>query len=184
MYWDDDGAGFPHSAILPPSGGTGTLILGAFSRYTGGECRLALVGESYKAAWMSPAPWATFAEQVPPTPTVTKYLEELKRRKPGLEKLSPDERDREVLELQRSMLSEEEIRRQLPRMPSVSTEFVSRQKIFTERYRRMEKDLEQLSYDERAAKLAQVKRATMGREYTEPEGPPPSESEFGGTRSA
>lgn len=184
MYWNDDGAGFPDAKIVPPSGGTGTLILGAFSRYTGGECRLALVGESYKAPWMSPAPWAPVDDQVPPTPAVNNYLEELKRRKPRLEKLSPDERDRGVLELQRSMLSEEEIRRQLPRMPAVSTELVRRQKILAERHRQMERDLEQMSYDERAAKLAHVKRATLGREYTEPEVPQPPENEFGGTRSA
>jgi hypothetical protein len=184
MYRNDDGAGFPNAKIEPPSGGTGTLILGAFSRYTGGECRLALVGESYTAPWMSPAPWSTVAEQVPPTPTATKYLEELKRRKPGLEKLSPDERDRGVLELQRSMLSEEEIRRQLPRMPSVSAELVRRQEIFTERCRQMERDLERMSYDERAAKLAHLKRVTLGKEYAVPEGPWSPESEFGGTRSA
>jgi hypothetical protein len=33
----------------------------------------------------------------------------------------------------------------------------------------MEEDLVQMSYDERAAKLAHVKRETMGREYSEPE---------------
>ena len=66
MYWDDDGAGFPHSKIVPPAGGTGTVILGSYSRYTGGELpTLALVGQSYKAPWMSPAPWASVAEPVP-----------------------------------------------------------------------------------------------------------------------
>jgi hypothetical protein len=170
LYWNDDGAGFPHSKIEPPSGGTGTVILGAFSRYTGGECRLALVGQSYKAPWMSPAPWAFVAEPVAPTPTVRKYLEELKRQKPALKKLSPDERDQQVLELQRRMLSEEEIRRQLAPMPAVSTELVRRQGLFLERCTQMEEDLVQMSYDERAAKLAHVKRETMGREYSEPEG--------------
>jgi len=169
LYWNDDGAGFPHSKIEPPSGGTGTVILGAFSRYTGGECRLALVGQSYKAPWMSPAPWAFVAEPVAPTPTVRKYLEELKRQKPALKKLSPDERDQQVLELQRRMLSEEEIRRQLAPMPAVSTELVRRQGLFLERCTQMEEDLVQMSYDERAAKLAHVKRETMGREYSEPE---------------
>ena len=177
MYWNDDGAGFPDSKIVPPSGGTGTVILGSFSRYTGGECRLALVGQSYKAPWMSPAPWASVAEEVPRTPSVTKYLEELERQKPALKKLSPDKRDERVLELQRRMLSEEEIRQQLPGMPAVSTELVRRQEIFLERHRQMEKDLVQMSYDERAAKLAQVKRETMGREYSEPQEPPPHEGE-------
>jgi hypothetical protein len=171
MYWDDDGAGFPESKIVPPSGGTGTIILGSFSRYTGGECRLALVGQSYKAPWMSPAPWASVTEEAPRTPTVTKYLEELERQKPALEKLSPDKRDERVLELQRRTLSEEEIRRQVAPMPAVSTELVRRQGVFVERYRKMEKDLVRMSYDERAAKLAQVKRETMGREYSEPARP-------------
>jgi hypothetical protein len=31
LYWNDDGAGFPHSKIVPPSGGTGTVILGSYS---------------------------------------------------------------------------------------------------------------------------------------------------------
>jgi hypothetical protein len=169
LYWDDDGAGFPHSAIVPPSGGTGTVILGSFSRYTGGECRLALVGQSYKAPWMSPAPWAFVAEPVAPTPTARKYLEELKRQKPALKKLTPDERDQQVLELQRRILSEEEIRRQLAPMRAVESELMRRQGLFSERWTEMEEDLVQMSYDERAAKLAHVKRETMGREYSEPE---------------
>ena len=171
MYWDDDGAGFPHSKIEPPSGGTGAVILGSYSRYTGGVCRLALVGQSYKAPWMSPAPWASATEQVPSTPAVAKYLEELERQKPALNELSPDTRDQRVLELQRTMLSEEEIRRQLPRMPAVSTELVRRQELFAERYGQLEKELVEMSYDARAAKLAHVKRESMGREYSEPESP-------------
>jgi hypothetical protein len=169
MYWDDDGAGSLNSKIVPPTGGTGTVILGAYSRYTGGQCQLALVGQSYKAPWMSPAPWAFSAEPVTPTPTVTKYMEELERQKPALEKLSPDKRDQRVLELQRRTLSEEEIRRQVAPMPAVSTELVRRQKLFAKRYSQMEEDLVRMSYDERAAKLAQVKRESMGREYSEPE---------------
>jgi hypothetical protein len=104
-------------------------------------------------------------------------LEELERQKPALKKLSPDKRDERVLELQRRMLSEEEIRRQVAPMPAVSTELVRRQELFLERHRQIEKDLVQMSYDERAAKLAQAKREAMGREYSEPEGHLPSEGE-------
>jgi hypothetical protein len=179
MYWDDDGAGFPESKIVPPSGGSGAVILGAYSRYTGGECRLALVGQSYKAPWMSPAPWASVAEEVPRTPAVAKYLEKLERQKPTLDTLSQDERDQGVLELQRRMLPEEEIRKQRPRLSSVSHELVRRQDTFLERGKQMEKDLEQMPYDERSAKLAQLKRETMGSEYSEPPAPPPSEDEEG-----
>jgi hypothetical protein len=180
MYWNDDGAGFPHSRIEPRTGGTGTLILGSFSRYTGGECRLALVGQSYKAPWMSPAPWASVDELVAPTPTVTKYLEELKRQKSALKKLTPDERDRQVLELQRRMLPEEEIRQQAARQPGVSADLVRRQELLAEHYQELEKELEQMPYDERAAKLAYLKRETMGREYSEPEPPLHSEGEAEG----
>ena len=172
MYWNDDGAGFPHSKIVPPEGGTGTVILGSYSRYTGGECRLALVGQSYKAPWMSPAPWAYVTEPAAPTPTVTNYLEELKRQKPALEKLTPDARDQRVLELQRSTLSEEEIRQHRPRMSSVSRELVRRQEMFVESWTRMERELVEMSYDERVSKLAQMKRETLGRDYSEPESPP------------
>jgi hypothetical protein len=178
MYWDDDSAGSLNSKIVPPAEGTGTVILASYSRYTDGECALALVGQSYKAPWMSPAPWAPVAEQTPRTPSVTKYMEELQRQKPALEKLSPDERDQEVLDLQRSMLSEEEIRRQRAPSPAVSTALVRRQEDFLERYRQMEEELEQMSYDERSAKLAQVKRETMGKEYSAPEqAPRPPEGE-------
>jgi hypothetical protein len=172
MYWDDDSAGSLHSKIVPPAGGTGTIILGSYSRYTGGVCRLALVGQSYKAPWMSPAPWAFVTEQAPLTPTVTKYMEELKRRKPKLERLSPDERDRHVLELQRTILSEEELRGQLPPPArGLDRALVRRQEIFAQRYSEMERDLAQISYDERAARLAHVKREAMGREYSEPARP-------------
>jgi hypothetical protein len=177
MYWDDDGAGFPNSAIVPEFGGTGTVILGSYSRYTSGRCRLALVGQSYKAPWMSPAPWSFGGESVAGTPTVTKYLEELERQKPALNELNPNERDQRVLELQRTMLSEEEIRRQAAPMPAVSTELVRRQQILLDRHGEMERDLAQMSYDERAARLAHVKRETMGTEYSEPVGPSPSQTE-------
>jgi hypothetical protein len=179
MYWDDDGAGSLNSKIVPPAGGTGTVILGSYSRYTGGDCRLALVGQSYKAPWMSPAPWASVPEQVRRTPAAAEYLEELKRQKPALKKLSPEERDQRVLELQRRMLPEDEIRQQLAPMRPVSAELMRRQELFLERYGEMERDLEQISYDERAAKLAQMKREMMGREYSEPEEPLPGEGEEG-----
>jgi hypothetical protein len=169
MYWDDDGAGSLQSAIVPPAGGTGAVILGAWSRYTGGQCRLALVGQSYKAPWMSPAPWAYVEEEVRRPASVTQYMEELERHKPALNELSRDERDQRVLELQRRTLSEEEIRQQVAPMPAVDTELLRRQKLFLERHRQMETDLEQMSYDERSTKLAQVKRESMGREYSEPE---------------
>jgi hypothetical protein len=170
MFWDDDGAGSLQSKIVPPTGGTGTVILGSYSVFSGGDCRLALVGQSYKAPWMSPAPWASVPREATRTPSATKYMEELQRRKPALEELSPEKRDEGVLELQRRLLPEEQIRQQLSRMPPVSAELVRRQETFTRRFSEMENDLAQMSYDERAAQLAQVKRETMGREYAEPTG--------------
>lgn len=169
MYLDDDGAGFPDSKIVPPDGGSGTVILGSYARYTGGECRLAIVGQSYKAPWMSPGPWAFVAEPVSRTPSVAKYMEELHRQKRAFSKLSPDERDKRVLALQRELLSEEEVRLQLPRRRAVEPELVRRQETFEDGFKQMEEELAQLSYDERTARLAQVKRETMGTEYSEPE---------------
>jgi len=183
IYWDDDGAGSLHSKIVPPTGGTGTVILGSYSRNSEGDCRLALVGQSYKAPWMSPAPWAQVHGEAPLTPTVTRYMEELERRKPALDELSPDERDQRVLELQRELLLEEEIRQQAPRLPAVSADLVRRQELFAEHYKELEMELEQMPYAERAAKLVHVKRDSMGREYSEPEGPLPGD-DFRGTQSA
>jgi hypothetical protein len=120
---------------------------------------------------MSPAPWAYVDEEVSLPASVTRYMAELERQKPALNALSPDERDQRVLELQRRMLSEEEIRRQVAPMPAVSAELVRRQELFSERYSKLEEDLARMSYDERAAQLAQVKRESMGREYSEPEAP-------------
>jgi len=180
LYWDDDSAGHLHSKIVPPDGGSGTVILGSYARYTEGDCRLALVGQSYKAPWMSPAPWASVAEPATPSPAAMKYMEELQRQKPSLRKLSPGERDARVLALQRDLLAEEEIRQQLPPRPAVSPELVRRQTDFMERYSELERDLEGVAYNERAAKLAHVKRDAMGSEYAEPEGRPPARDDEGG----
>ncbi len=169
MYWDDDGAGFPHSKLVPPSEGAGTVILGSFSRHTGGECLLGLVGQSYMAPWMSPGPWALNEEPATLTPTVTQYLRELELQKPALEELSPDERDNKVLGLQRRLLTEDEIRQQRAPVPAASSELVRRQDAFLGRYSEVQRDLEEMPYDERTAQLAQMKRETMGIEYSEPE---------------
>jgi hypothetical protein len=170
MFWDDDSAGSLQSKIVPPTGGTGTVILGSYSVFSEGDCRLALVGQSYKAPWMSPAPWAAVPEEISRTSSATKYMEELQRHKPALDELSGDKRDERVLELQRQLLPQEGIRRQLAHIPPVSAELVRRQESFMERFSQMESDLGQMSYDERAARLAHVKHETMGREYAEPTG--------------
>ena len=151
LYWDDDGAGFPTRRSSRRLAAPGPSSWGLTSALHGGECRLALVGQSYKAPWMSPAPWASVAEAVPRTPTVAKYMEELQRQKPALGKLSPDKRDERVLELQRAML---------PEGRSASNSLVSRG---VARARsppgqlpgtlyEMERDLEEIPYDERAAR--------------------------------
>ena len=49
MYLDDDGAGFPDSKIVPPDGGSGTVILGVLRslhrwRVSAGRCRSELQG--------------------------------------------------------------------------------------------------------------------------------------------
>ena len=169
LYMDDDSGPGNHAKIVPPSDGEGAVILGSYSVNTGGECLLGLVGQSYKAPWLSPAPWAYTPEPVDPLPSVKKYLKEVKRLKPTLEKLDPAERDQKVLELQRRMLSEHEIRQQSSPDPTLDTELAHRQQDLSTRYQRIEKKLEKMSYGERAATLTQLKRETLGREYSEPE---------------
>jgi hypothetical protein len=168
LYWNDDGAGSLQSKIEPPTGGTGTVILGSYSVFSEGDCRLALVGQSYKAPWMSPAPWAAVPDEAPHTPSAMKYMEELRRQKPALEELSPDKRDERVLELQRRTLPRAETRRQLAHISAGKSELVRRQERFAERFAQMERDLDQMAYEERAAKLVDLKRETMGRDYAEP----------------
>jgi hypothetical protein len=68
------------------------------------------------------------------------------------------------------MLPEQGTRRQLSPMPAASTELVRRQETFAKRFSQMEEELVRMSYDERAARLAELKRETMGREYAEPTG--------------
>ena len=96
-------------------------------------------------------------------------MEELHRQKRAFSKLSPGERDKRVLALQRELLSEEEVRLQLPHRRAVDPELVRRQETFEDGFKQMEEELTQLSYDERTARLAQLKRETMGTEYSEPE---------------
>ena len=107
-------------------------------------------------------------------------MKELQRQKASLRKLSQHERDQRVLALQRELLPEEEIRRQLSLRGAVSPELVRRQKVFLERFSEIEKDLEEISYDQRGAKLAHLKQESMGREYSEPKAPLPPEGEEGG----
>ena len=112
--------GFPTQRLSHRTAAAGLSSWGPYARYTGGECRLAVVGQSYKAPWMSPGPWAFAAEPVSRTPSLAKYMEELHRQKRAFSKLSPGERDKRVLVLQRRMLlSEEEVRLQLPHRRAV-----------------------------------------------------------------
>ncbi len=169
LFMDDDSGPGNHAKIVPPSAGEGAVILGSYSLYSDGQCLLALVGQSYKAPWLSPAPWASTPHPVDPSPSVKKYLKEVKRLKPALEKLDPAERDEKVLDVQRTMLSERQIRRQINPAPALDAELSHRQQDFLKRYKRMEKKLEKVPYSERATTLTQLKREALGREYAEPE---------------
>jgi hypothetical protein len=169
MFWDDDGAGHLDSKIVPPSSGTGTVIVSSYSHYTEGECALALVNTSFLAPWLSPAPWSRKLAPVHMTDRANKYIAELQRLKPALERLSPNERDQKVLELQRGTLSEEEIRVQTaPRVPA-TLDFIRRQEQFLGQYKQLEPSLQKMADADRVERLVRLKRDTMGEEYSEPQ---------------
>ncbi len=168
LYWDDDSGEDLNSKIVPPSSGMGTIIVGAYSRYTEGVCMLGLVNMSYKSPWMSPAPWSQKAPPVALTGRMKQYVKELQRAKAKLDRLTPGDRDTKVLELQRRILSEEEIRLQAAPPPNYTVELARRQKQFLSSYAGMEKALKRMSYADRSARLSSLKREIMGPEYSEP----------------
>jgi hypothetical protein len=167
MYWDDDTAGNFNSKVVPPSSGSGIVVVSSYSRYSGGQCALALVGTSYLAPWLSPAPWSRKLAPDIPSDRAKKYLSEFKRLKPGLERSTPRERDQKILELQRQLLSEEEIRAHAVPMPEVTHDFVHRQEQFKAQYKKLERSLNKMSPEDRVERLVRMKREAMGDEYSE-----------------
>ncbi|MEO8678858.1 MAG: hypothetical protein ABI665_07420 [Vicinamibacterales bacterium] len=168
MYWDDDSGTGLDSKLVPPSAGSGLLIVGSWARYTEGTCNLALVNTSYLSPWLSPAPWSRPTKRIALTGPMKEYVTELQRAKKALDQLIPRERDRKVLELQRRMLPEEAIRLLAAPPPNFTPDFVRRQERFLASYAKTEKTLKRMSYAERSARLATMKRDAMGPEYSEP----------------
>jgi hypothetical protein len=168
MYWDDDSGEGLDSKLVPPSAGSGALIVGSYARYAEGKCSLALVNTSFLSPWLSPAPWSRTALPIALTGPMKKYVNELQRSKKALDQLIPRERDRKVLELQRRLLPEEEIRLLAAPPPHFTADFVRRQERFLASYAKVEKTLKRMSYPERSARLASLKKNAMGPEYSEP----------------
>lgn len=168
MLWDDDSGEGLDSKLVPASGGSGTLIVGSYSRYTEGTCDLALVNSDFVSPWLSPAPWSRTPVPIALTPSMKKYAKELQSAKKALDGLNPGERDEKVLALQRRLLSEDEIRLQAAPPPHFTVDLVDRQKRFLASCAKVQKSLERMPYAERSAKLMTMKRDAMGAEYSEP----------------
>jgi hypothetical protein len=93
-----------------------------------------------------------------------RFTSELMERKEALEGLEPEEREREVRELQERILPEEERTPKVLPGPQAAADFVRCQRIFLERYQEIEGELADLSYEERSERLADLKMRTVGPE--------------------
>ncbi|MCA1600202.1 MAG: hypothetical protein LC776_00680 [Acidobacteria bacterium] len=167
MFRDDDSGPGLNSRFVAPTAGSGRVILGSFSRTTEGVCDLCLTpaqGPIQLTPRLSERPNEFERKPTYGSPEMERFTSELMENKEALEELEPAEREQRVVELQAKILSEEE---RLPKVlpgPQAAADFVRCQQIFMERYKEMEPELEELSYEERSERLADLKRRTVGPE--------------------
>lgn len=101
------------------------------------------------------------SKKAPVKREMDKFLTELAKIKPSIEKLDPKERDNKVLELRNKHLPKEEIKRLTAPVLPGPPEFVARQKKLLERQKQLEPHLKTLSYSDRCAELESLKKLIM-----------------------
>jgi hypothetical protein len=169
MFRDDDSGPGLNSRFVAPTAGNGRVILGSFSLASEGACDLCLDSGAGPVALtpnLSERPNELEArpKTAPESRRMKKYISELQKSKKALEELEPAERDERVVELQQRLLSDEERLSMVLPAPQAAGDFVRLQKIYLERCKEMESELEGLSHEERAERLAELKRRTVGPE--------------------
>lgn len=91
-----------------------------------------------------------------------RYVARLLEMKETLETLEPEEREQEVVKLQEELLPDEERRPMVLPAPQAAADYVRLQRLYRERYKEMERDLSELPYEERAARIAELKTHMLG----------------------
>ncbi len=167
MFIDDDSGPGLNSRFVAPFGGVGRVILGSFSLFSEGACSLSLepaAGEitlSFNLSERIEEPPGRREEPVL-SPGMERYIATLRESKPELEPLEHDEREKRVRELQEQFLDEHERRPLILPAPQAAADYVRLQRIYLRQLERMGRELEELPYEERAARIAALKEEILG----------------------
>jgi len=138
-------------------------IVGSFSQFTEGQTTLCQVFRPWMSPALSPPHDAPRPAPLPNTPEMAQYHDEYAKLKSKLVEMGPDERDRAILELQRRILPESEIRTFAAPVSFATAAYVRAQKEYLERVRAREKELAVMEHDQRAKVLTEMKEETVGR---------------------
>jgi hypothetical protein len=175
MFFNDDGAGFPNSRITPPfslhGGSTASgaaAYVGSFSEFTEGRTALCQYYRSWMQPLLSPPGMGPTPTPFPTSREMAGFVQEYEQLKPALQGLDADERDAQILELQRRLLPESQIR-QFASTPSLATAgFVEAQERFLAQYRETEPQLDAMEADARSDVLERMKIDIVERAEMEP----------------
>lgn len=168
MFIDDDSGPGLNPRFSAPIGGVGRVILGSFSLSSEGVCRFSLepaAGELTLAFNLSERPDEhprRPQDEPAMTPQMERYVAKLLESKEMLEALEPSEREQRVVELQEEFLAEDERRPMVLPAPQATADFVRLQRLYLERYKEVERELAELSYEERAARVSALKAHIVG----------------------
>lgn len=168
MFIDDDSGPGLNSRFVAPTGGVGRVILGSFSLSSEGACGFSLepaagpLTLAFNLSERRPDEAAPRREDGAMTPQMERYVARLRESKTTLEALEPDEREQRVIELQKEFLSDEDRRPLILPAPQAAPDFVRLQRIYLERYKEMERELDELPYEDRAARVSALKTKIVG----------------------
>jgi len=156
MLSDDDSGDGLCSSIRPGYESYGTVVVGSYSSYSQGVTWL---GNHYKSYFVNPGGQQAMDDpKIIISEKIAKFQTELIKEKPSLEKLSHNERETRVMKLRDSILSKDDINRLgAPHIP-VPPEFAAAFEQYQRQLQSAEKELEGLSYAQRAAKMAKIER--------------------------
>jgi hypothetical protein len=167
MLFDDDSGPGLDSLLVAPTADVGRVILGSFSTLSEGVASLTLdapAGEITLAFNLSERPDETRPREreEPISPEMERYIATLRESKRELEDLEPEERDQKVRELQKELLTDEERRPLVLPGPQASADYVRLQNVYLEQYAQLDRELEGLDYEERAARVSELKTKILG----------------------
>jgi len=130
-----------------------------------GQTTLCQVFRPWMSPALSPPHDAPRPAPLPNTPEMAQYHDEYAKLKSKLVEMGPDERDRAILELQRRILPESEIRTFAAPVSFATAAYVRAQKEYLERVRTRDKELVAMEHDQRAKVLTEMKEETLAARY-------------------